>query len=76
MIGSFGRGASRDYVLRLTGTAPFPTGIAETHAGAAAEDAMRRLGYMELIVNPPDVPGFFLSGPSDPATGAELKFID
>jgi hypothetical protein len=52
-LGSFESGASRDYVFRLEGAAPFETGLAETRTGAAGEDVSRRLGRLENLLRPP-----------------------
>ena len=52
-LGSFAAGASRDYVFRLAGAAPFPAEIPEAQPGAAAQDAVRRLGYLESTLHPP-----------------------
>ncbi|MGH9400278.1 MAG: hypothetical protein ACRD00_07900 [Thermoanaerobaculia bacterium] len=53
LLGSLPAGPSRDYVFRLAGAAPFPAGIQEPRPGAAAEDAMRRLRYLESVVHSP-----------------------
>ncbi len=51
-LGSFESGASRDYVFRLAGAAPFQAAVAP-HPEGTSEDVLRRLDRLESLLRPP-----------------------